>query len=192
MSEREFNINRIALTGKMRSGKSTISNYLTEIHDYKRIAFGDALKRYAHEIFDGLFDSDAEMVAKPRRLYRQFGQKMREIDSDVWVKQVERKMNAWESVTVHGIVIDDLRQPNEFEWARANGFTIIRINANEDTRLERARAAGDDFSLEDLRHETELHVDDFVVDFDYWNDSEDDLDAITASLDALILALGGD
>src|SRR5690625_3146919 len=113
MSEREFNINRIALTGKMRSGKSTISNYLTEIHGYKRIAFGDAVQRYSHEIFDWRFDSDAALCAKPLRLYQQFWQKMRESDPGCWVKQVERKMSARESVTVHCVVIDDLRESNE-------------------------------------------------------------------------------
>src|SRR5690625_1222040 len=97
-----LNISRIALAGKMRAGKSTISNYLTEIHGYKRLAFGDALKHYAHEIF-------GESDIKRRRLYQKFGQKIREIDQDIWIKHVEKRMNEWESVTDYGIVIDDLR-----------------------------------------------------------------------------------
>jgi len=171
---------RIAITGKLRSGKTSISDYLERAYEYKRIAFGDALKRYAHEIF-------GEVENKPRELYQSFGQKMREIDSDVWVKQVERVINEWESVTNYSVVIDDLRQPNEYEWARDNGFTIIRINADKDVRIKRAEALGDDFDEENLSHDTESHVDKFEVDYDFVNNTTEDFIKITDKLDAVML-----
>lgn len=194
MTEISANTPRIALTGKLRSGKSSAATHLSLKHGYTILSFGDALKRMADELFNGSdvykfepitqdcpFSNDGKRVIgyrKPRKLYQDVGQALRELDPDVWVRQVARVLPLWENMRdVNGIVIDDLRQPNEFEWCKANGFTVIRINANEDTRLERARALGDSFDIEDLRHDTELHIDDFEADYDVWNDdvSSDEL-----------------
>ncbi|MFE5278591.1 hypothetical protein ACFQ9F_30120, partial [Bacillus cereus] len=95
-----------------------------------------------HETFP-----DVGILSKPRALYQQFGQLMRQIDGDVWVKHVERKVEGivdYRSTHDHhiGVVITDLRQPNEYEWARRNGFTIIRVTAPDDVRRQRAEQAG--------------------------------------------------
>src|SRR5690554_2116514 len=181
---------RIVFTGKLRSGKTLAARHLTLHHGFERVSFGDALKRVSDELFEGSSVYQAEPIEvdcpfseggkatqgyrKPRKLYQDVGSALRALDPDVWIRQAERSMRVWESYRdTRGIVIDDLRQPNEYEWAKANGFVIIRVNANEDTRLARAQAEGDAFSIEDLRHETEQYVDGFVVDYDIWNDGDD-------------------
>jgi|SRR5690554_1221291 len=181
---------RIAFTGKLRSGKSAIARLLEVKYGFHTISFGDALKRVADELFEGSSVYQAEPIEvdcpfseggkstrgyrKPRKLYQDVGSALRALDPDVWIRQLAKSMRVWENMRdINGIVIDDLRQPNEYEWARANGFVIIRVNANEDTRLARAQSEGDAFSIEDLRHETEQYVDGFVVDYDIWNDGDD-------------------
>jgi dephospho-CoA kinase len=95
---------------------------------------------------------------------------MREIDPDVWIKHAERKVRGTIDFRVNtgadriGIVITDLRQQNEYEWARANGFTIIRVTAPDEVRIARAIRAGDDFNENDLEHVTESAIDGFEVD----------------------------
>src|SRR5690625_2745172 len=195
-------INRIAITGKLRSGKTAIARLLEVKYGFHTISFGDALKRVADELFEGSSVYQAEPIEvdcpfseggkttagyrKPRKLYQDVGSALRALDPDVWIRQAERTMRVWEGYRdTRGIVIDDLRQPNEYEWARANGFVIIRVNANEDTRLARAQAAGDAFSIEDLRHETEQYVDDFAVDYDVWNDG-DDIDELERKVDEIM------
>src|SRR5699024_1130052 len=124
---------------------------------------------------------------KPRRLLQDVGQALRELDEDVWVRQLAVTVGVYESLYVtNGIVIDDLHQPNDYEWSKDNGFTIIRINANEDTRLARASAAGDDFTTDDLRHETELHIDDFEADYDIWNDDDVSLAELERNIDEIL------
>lgn len=202
---------RIALTGKLRSGKSHIASYISARYGFIELSFGDALKRVANELFEGSdvykfepitrecpFSEDGyETIGyhKPRKLYQDVGQSLRALDEDVWIRQLEKSMYIWEDMrSTKGIIIDDLRQPNEYEWARRNGFVIIRVNANEDTRLERARAAGDDFSLEDLRHDTEMHVDDYEVDYEIWNDDGVSLTELERNIDVImsdIKATGG-
>jgi dephospho-CoA kinase len=174
---REVSVVKIALTGKMRSGKDTVANHLYIRHSFNRVAFGDALKKNAHATFPWVSE-----FSKPRALYQNFGQLMRQIEPDVWIKHAERAVKGAIDFNVNtgaekiGVVITDLRQPNEYDWCRNNGYTIIRVTAPDEDRLLRAKLAGDDFTEADLEHETESHIDGFTVDFEIHNDgSVDDL-----------------
>lgn len=183
--ERQVDVTKIALCGKMRSGKDTCAHHLYIKYGFDRVAFGDALKRLAHETFPNV-----GILSKPRALYQQYGQLMRQIDENVWVNHLERAVNGAIKYRVNsgaervGVVITDLRQPNEYEWARANGFTIVRVTAPDEHRLARANAEGDKFTEADLAHETELHVDGFEVDFDLVNDGS--ISDLKAKMDAVM------
>ena len=145
---------RVALIGKMRSGKSTIADLLVENLDYTKLSFGTRLKQFAHEVFD------VEEGVKPRKLYQDFGQYCRKIDNDVWVKWVERDMGDKQNV-----VIDDLRQPNEYEWAKKNGFILFKVDCSDEVRLIRMKDKGEDVSSELLNHETERYIDGYTYDY---------------------------
>lgn len=168
---REVTVTKIALTGKMRSGKDLVAKQLLINSNFDGFAFGNALKRTAHEVFPWIASE-----AKPRRLYQQFGQTMRMLDKNVWVSHVERQIGHMiefhvnQGATDIGVVITDLRQQNEYEWAKENGFTIIRVSAPDELRIERAKMAGDDFSEADLTHETEQAIEGFKVDYEIVND----------------------
>jgi dephospho-CoA kinase len=96
---------------------------------------------------------------------------MTEIDPLVWIRLVERQIDNHIDImaelgqTEINVVITDLRKVPEYEWARANGFTIIRVTAPDDVRIGRAIKAGDDFCENDLEHSTELEIDNFTVDY---------------------------
>jgi dephospho-CoA kinase len=186
---REVSIVKIALTGKMRSGKDTVANHLYIRHSFNRVAFGDALKKNAHATFPWIHEFN-----KPRALYQQFGQLMRQIEPDVWIKHAERAVKGAIDFRVNtgaervGVVITDLRQPNEYVWARNNGYTIIRVTAPDEDRLLRAKLAGDDFNEADLEHETESHIDGFAVDAEIVNDGS--VDELKAQIDAIMEAIG--
>jgi dephospho-CoA kinase len=182
---REIPVVKIALTGKMRSGKDLCGNHLYIKYGFDRTAFGDALKKNAHATFPWVSE-----FSKPRALYQQYGQLMRQIEPDVWIKHAELAVKGAIDFNVNtgservGVVITDLRQPNEFEWARANGYTIIRVTAPDDDRIARAIAAGDDFTVHDLTHETELAIDGFSVDYEIHNDGT--VDDLKAQIDEVL------
>lgn len=177
----------IAITGRLRSGKDAVAEYLAREHGYTRFAFGDELKRYYHELF-----GPAE--AKPREGYQWFGQVMRERDPDIWVRKcfeaIDRAQTAWDDVllyeydTTTRAVISDLRQPNEFDRCRSEGYTIIRVTAPEALRIDRAIKSADNFALADLTHDTESHVDSFAVDYEIVNDGT--LADLYAKVDGII------
>jgi dephospho-CoA kinase len=182
---REIPVVKIALTGKMRSGKDLCGNHLYIRYGFDRVAFGDALKKNAHATFPWISE-----FSKPRSLYQTYGQLMRQIEPDVWIKHAERAVKGAIDFNVNtgaekvGVVITDLRQPNEYEWARNNGFTIIRVTAPDNDRVFRAKLAGDDFTEADLEHEKESHVDGFAVHYEIHNDGT--VDELKARMDDLL------
>ncbi|MGG0757540.1 AAA family ATPase [Brevibacillus laterosporus] len=153
---------KIALTGKMRSGKDTVAGYLVEHYDFIPYAFGDGIKRICHELFPEQFVDGK----KPRALLQGVGQAMRAIDPDVWIKRTMREVN---QASLFDVVITDLRQPNEYARLYSEGYVIIRVNTSDDVRIDRMRSAGDTFDLADFTHDTERYVDMFAVHYELNN-----------------------
>lgn len=116
---------KVALCGKMGSGKSYVSTHLVNIN-YIRLGFGDAVKKYCKEIFN--------MDYKDRQLLQKFAKSMRDIDPDVWVKYIENKINLLDS---SDIIVDDVRYPNEYNFLKKKKFIIIKLNIETDFQKER-------------------------------------------------------
>lgn len=115
----------IAFTGWAGSGKTEAAKYISIKYGLKKISFADGIKDIAFNIFGA--------KEKSRDLLQQIGEKLREIDPDVWVKHTIRRM----SFLQDGFVIDDLRRKNEFDALIKNNFYIFRIVADEETRIKR-------------------------------------------------------
>lgn len=162
---------KIAFTGKMRSGKDYLARYMRNKHFYKRFAFGDEIRRVTKELYPEQFADGA----KPRSLLQEFGEMAREHDRDVWVKALFRSMEENSHDIFDGrVVVTDLRQPHEFDALRRNGFVIVKVEADDEVRLERMRQAGDRFTEEMLNHPTESYIDGFAADYVITNNGDSD------------------
>ena len=118
---------KIAITGKMCSGKSTVANILLERDQrFKIYSFGQKVKDVAKDLFD--------MKVKDRSLLTSIGTKMREINSDVWVNYVLKQTKD----QTHCIV-DDLRYQNEYEALSNAGFKIIQLKIDPEVQERRIR-----------------------------------------------------
>lgn len=178
---------RIALCGKLRSGKDEVAAHIALKHPgFFRLAFGTALKDAYHGLFPWV-----PKDPKPRAGYQSFGQEMRRLyGDDLWIRHVARDVEILEKVYgCRSVVITDLRQPNEYEWCRANGFIIVRVTAPDELRIARAKAAGDVFAEDDLAHVTESHVDEYEVDYEIHNDGT--IDELKAKVDEVIKRIRG-
>jgi len=167
---------KIALTGKIRSGKSSIQKHLESKHEMTAFAFGDKLKEEFHEE-----NPEVPRVPKPVSGYQTFGQEKRETEyEDIWVDkcftEIDRIRTAATNYNITGSenpfmpVVTDLRQPNEYKRLLEEGYIIIRVSAPLEVRKERAAAKGDNISDENFSFDTENHVDTFDVDYDIIND----------------------
>ncbi|PAD91639.1 AAA family ATPase [Shouchella clausii] len=179
---------KIALIGKARAGKDSVADLLAEHYGFTKYAFGTALKRHFHDIF-------GEQDGKPREGYQWFGQTMRERDPGVWVRKlfeeidIDSQYDEMFSLAPIFPVITDARQQNEYDRCRAEGYTIIRVEADDTTRLERMRAAGDRFNIDDLAHDTETQLDAFEADFTVNNGAGVTLDDLKRQVDAIMATL---
>ena len=118
---------RIAVTGKMCSGKTTLCNYLCELEPrFQIFSFGKKVKDVAKDLFN--------MTEKDRSLLVNIGSKMREIDPDVWTKYVLKQT---EGLT--HCIVDDLRYQNEYEALVKNGFKIIQLNISDELQESRIK-----------------------------------------------------
>lgn len=194
---------KIAVTGKMRSGKSTVvsllQDYFLKLDENIRVnevGFGDMLKYFAHDIF-----LVKDLTSKPRTLYQEFGQRMRDVSQavygheDVWVNLLDYYLEEsfWNQERTESEIpcamIVDLRQPNEYEWCKKNGYTIIKVQSDEENRVERIKSEGDEFSKENLFHETEMYIDDFEADFTISNN--DTLEELHNMIEIIALNIYG-
>ena len=120
---------KIAVTGKMCSGKTTLCNYLCELEPrFQIFSFGKKVKDVASD----LFQMDPQI--KDRTLLTSIGQKMREIDKDVWVNYVIQQCK-----DIEYCLVDDLRYQNEYEALVKNGFKIIQLNISDELQESRIK-----------------------------------------------------
>ena len=120
---------KIAICGKMCSGKSTLAQTIVRIDDrYRVVSIGAKVKGIAKELF-GMTEAE-----KDRSLLVSIGSKMRDIDPNVWVGHVIAKT---EGMT--HCVVDDMRYQNEYELLRENGFVFIQIHVSPHTQDQRIR-----------------------------------------------------
>lgn len=181
---------RIALVGGLRSGKTTVARHLASTYGLNRISFADKLKAESERMFGSITPLFDVTAPKPREVFVRYGQAMRSIYPDVFVAHARNAVNfALCNVTCPGVVIDDLRQPNEYEWLVDNGFIIIRITTDEETRVQRAASIGETVTAENLTDETESYIDKYFVDYDVHNNGTveelyDTIDAIVEELRA--------
>ena len=116
---------KIAIIGKMCSGKTTTANMIKQMdNQYEIYSFGKKVKEVANDLF--------HMKEKDRTLLTSIGTKMREINPDVWCDYV---MN--EAKYKKKCIIDDLRYQNEYDECLKNNFIFIKINISSKLQEER-------------------------------------------------------
>ena len=119
---------KLAIIGKMCSGKSYISDYLISKYEFNRFSFGDPVKRLSKEIFN--------YKGKNRKIITEFGQKMREINPDVWINYL---VNNLPKDSKKLCVVDDVRFINEYLRLKELGFKFLRLEIELDFQIERIK-----------------------------------------------------
>jgi len=170
----------IALLGRLRSGKDTVGDYLASKYGYTQFAFGDELKTTFHRVYP-----DVPRSPKPRAGYQEFGQKWRStFGESVWISACFRNI---ERNAAEPVVICDTRQVNEWLALYDAGYVLIRVEAPDGLRIERAVNSGDTFAYADLMHGTETALDGYAADFTVTNDAG--LAELYAQIDEIIAYL---
>lgn len=159
---------KIALVGRMCSGKSTVARKLSQKFTGSgfavyNLALGNAVKEHYNQLFrrHNFFTND-----KPRKQLIQFAQKMREVDENVWINALMEEMNPIEKINKYRedeivIIVDDVRQYNEYERLSKEGFAFYRIDVGLVTqlgRIDKEYGAYAEEHVEMIEHITENQV----------------------------------
>ncbi|WP_353854781.1 dephospho-CoA kinase [Bacillus sp. Bos-x628] len=181
---------KLAITGRLGAGKDEAVKYLVTMYDFFPFTFSAKGKAIFHELFPHLRGD-----SKQRQPMRDFINGITELDvpgaENVWVDYLFRRIKEHEKLHCcrdSNVLIADMRKPAEYERAIAEGFTIIRISAPTEIRIERAKRRGDVFKAADMNHPTETALDNFEVDYEVANDGT--LDDLYTKLDEIMAREG--
>ena len=156
----------IGITGPAGCGKGTAADYLSAYYGFRGTSFATPLKRAVAEIFAiprGLAFTEVRELKEatlepwglsPRRMAQLLGTEVgRNIDSQVWVKNMELRTKEYRELGM-GIVIDDARFDNEAVWVRENGGKVFHLSRPSDEygtkHTEHASEAGVEKKPEDI------------------------------------------
>lgn len=145
---------KIAVLGKMRSGKDTFAEPLINQHRFQHLKFSAGITGIIESCFPDVLEA-----GKPREHYQLIGQTLRQLDPAVWVNYLDRTYQ-WISGFSNDVdmIITDVRQPNEIQWCIANGFTLVKLCCGSEIRKQRIIDSGDQFEPDQFYHETESHI----------------------------------
>ena len=119
---------KIAISGPMCSGKSTIAKYICEVNtDYKIYSFGQKIKDLAKELFD-------MKDIKNRSLLIQIANSLKSIDENVWINYILKKCKNKENC-----IIDDLRFENELTELINDSWYFIVLQVPKEERIKRIK-----------------------------------------------------
>lgn len=120
----------IGLTGMPRAGKDTVADFLVSNYGYTKVTLANGVYEIARDVFG--------MQEKDRDLLIAIGCKMREIDADVWIKQVDKEINRLIDLGKRKFVISDVRFPNEYDWIYNNpSGLMVMVHASTEARSKR-------------------------------------------------------
>jgi dephospho-CoA kinase len=176
----------IALSGKMRSGKTTVGALLEKhLKGCNRVSFGDEVRRevargMGYDSNDWKFPFTQHEKKDLRPVLQAWGHNMRKVrGKNYWINKLMTRITGESIYNSEAIwVIDDVRYLNELESIRDfdyNGigsyqFHIIRLDCSIETQIRRG------CSPEYLSHPSEVSLDEFEFGAPYCDvlNSDDD------------------
>ena len=148
-------MNRIALIGRMGSGKTTLANVFVN-YNYNKISFGDKVKSVCSDLFK------MPVEYKNRQLIQDVAEKMKEIDNNVWINFVIGTINQIDPYCEMKWIIDDCRFPNEYQKLKEIGFQFIYIKIDKNTQTQNIiNKYGNKYleHINNMDHISEKHID---------------------------------
>lgn len=160
----------IGLSGKARSGKNTVGDYLEGTYFVHQVALADKIKAILKDLFfltpeqlhgDDKFKDDPRYGCSPRYMMQYFGTEMaRKFNPDIWVQHVAVEVAKIQKKCPGAVTaITDVRFINEIDWIKHQGGQIWRIIRTDDSpEVGGIEGHASEVSLDVLPNEAFDHV----------------------------------
>lgn len=162
----------IGLSGKAKSGKDTLADYLVQNYGFIKVAFADELKLMCasnfnlsnEQLYGTLKDvKDYNYNKTPREILQGTGRFYRSINIDFWVNKCLDKL-----LLTKNYIISDVRLDNEYAAIKKLNGKIVRIK--RDNVLRGYVSNSNDISETDLdNHNFDLTIDNNGTLIDLYN-----------------------
>ena len=207
---------KLVIMGKMGAGKTTASNHLVEEYGAVSWTIAERIKQVSHALVGQAGDLGSllqrvtmspelaekatlallrfregyqEEAGKPRRLYQEVGQILRDLDPRLtlcWEHDLQRRIEN----SPRRFTVVDIRSKESYGFFCSQGYSSLRIDAPLEVRKQRLLLR-DHHALIDERlftHQSETDVDE--LEFDYVLDNADNESAaFLKRLDELVVKL---
>lgn len=137
----------VGITGRMRTGKTTLANALAHEWNAPVISFAAYVRQ---EVANGFFPDESDTMSKwmvletankssIRPILQAWGHGKRTLlSTNYWVDAMDKDLKDSDADIVF---IDDVRYPNEIDYIVSNGGFIVRLECDTDILLERGASA---------------------------------------------------
>lgn len=182
----------VAITAKARSGKDHMANVIRSVFPTTSI-----IKALAEPIYEIDRAINGKVEGKNRESLIMIGQGLREKDPNIWIKAwLRRCIHAYfdSGMVKTKFICQDLRQPNEYQFFRNLGATIVSIKVDEEKRLQKIAEIDGKKDLNDklLKDETERNAGTYEADFTIVNNYDENFDSeIKKFIDSVLVAQKG-
>ena len=168
---------KIALLGKLRSGKTTAMNIMIEIakNDFNIVLTPQPLATPIYKEAKDFYARNGLTWRKNRRLLEGLGESFNQDypNGDKLVEIFDANFDVNKSV-----IVEDTRRKTQADYFVERGFVLVRVNSSEDMRKSRCKPG--EFTS---GHITDIELDEYPVDFIITNESSlDDLEATCKSI----------
>ena len=120
---------KVALCGKMASGKTTMAKKIVESF------LNELIHVFFREMFFGNYLFDIPKGHKDRIAYQKVGEGGRNfLYPEIWIDVLLKSV---ESSGLQNIVVDDVRYENEIKRFKEAGWKIVKINIEDNHQVER-------------------------------------------------------
>jgi uridine kinase len=146
---------KLAIMGKMCSGKTTLSNHIKSFlkNEYNIELKSHTFAGKVYELAYDLFNMDKQK--KDRKLLQTIGTLMRSVDEEVWVKYLMKNTK-----NSH-VIVEDCRYENEFAALENEDFVFIKIDIDREYQIYRLRRTYPETYIEhinNLNHASEIGI----------------------------------
>ncbi len=146
---------KIAIMGKMCSGKTTLSNHIKQFLTSK-YSIELKSKTFAGKVYELAYDLfNMDRQKKDRKLLQTIGTLMRSVDEEVWVKYLMK------NTQYSNVIVEDCRYENEFAALEKEEFIFIKIDIEKEYQVYRLRRTYPDTYIEhinNLNHASETGI----------------------------------